>query len=107
MGMPKDLGLQGDDFSNAATALFVALLVTQVPTAYALNKLPAAKWLAINSVLWGIATALTAAARNYRWLLTARILMGVFEAAVLPSVTIICSQYYRKDKSGFRYGYRT
>jgi hypothetical protein len=31
MGMPKDLNLQGNDFSNVATFTFVALLCFEVP----------------------------------------------------------------------------
>lgn len=32
MGMNEDLGLKGNDFSNAATAFFIAYLVAEVPT---------------------------------------------------------------------------
>lgn len=32
MGMSEDLGLKGNDFSNAATAFFIAYLVAEVPT---------------------------------------------------------------------------
>jgi hypothetical protein len=32
MGLPKDLKLQGNDFTNAATAFFIAYLVAEVPT---------------------------------------------------------------------------
>lgn len=31
MGLPKDLKLKGNDFSNAATAFFIAYLVAEVP----------------------------------------------------------------------------
>src|SRR5690242_14568116 len=43
MGLAPDLGLQGNDFSNAATAFFIAYLVAEVPTGYVLNKVPASK----------------------------------------------------------------
>jgi hypothetical protein len=31
MGLPKDLHLQGNDFSNIATFLFVGLLLFEIP----------------------------------------------------------------------------
>lgn len=31
MGMKKDLGLKGNNFSNAASAFFIAYLVAEVP----------------------------------------------------------------------------
>ena len=32
MGISKDLGLVGNDFSNAASAFFIAYLIAEVPT---------------------------------------------------------------------------
>lgn len=32
MGLPKDLKLEGNNFSDAATAFFIAYLVAEVPT---------------------------------------------------------------------------
>lgn len=31
MGLPKDLELGGNDFTNAATAFFIAYLIAEVP----------------------------------------------------------------------------
>lgn len=90
MGFNKDLNLVGNDFINAATAFFVAYLIAEMPNAI-LQKVPAAKWLGANVVLWGIATACTAAARNYHLLLVSRIFPGIFEAAMAPSLMLIRS----------------
>jgi hypothetical protein len=103
MGLPADLDLSGNDFSNLATALFAAVLAAEVPNAYILNKAPVAKWLSINAILWGIVTACVAAARNYDGLLTLRILLGIFEAAVQPSLALISGQYYLKQRQGPRF----
>lgn len=34
MGLPKDLKLKDNDFTNAATAFFIAYLVAEVPTGW-------------------------------------------------------------------------
>ena len=54
-------------------------------------------------MLWGIATACTAAVHNYRTLLVARIILGIFEAAIAPSLILISSQYYTKREQAPRF----
>ena len=68
-----------------------------------LETVPAAKWLSANVILWGIATACTAATHNYRTLLAARIFLGIFEAAIAPSLMLISSQWYTKSEQAPRF----
>ncbi|OAL71791.1 MFS transporter [Trichophyton violaceum] len=103
MGLNKDLKLKGNNFSNAATAFFIAYLIAEVPTGYILNKISAPKWLALNVTLWGISTACTAAARDYKTLLAARIFLGIFEAAIAPCLVLISSQWYTKSEQAPRF----
>ena len=56
-------------------------------------------------MLWGIATACTAAATNYTTLLVARIFLGIFEAPVVPTLTLVSSQWYTKSEQGPRFAF--
>lgn len=103
MGLNKDLHLVGNDFTNTATAFFIAYLIAEIPNAIVLQKVPVAKWLGANVVLWGIATACTAAAKDYHSLLAARIFLGIFEAAIAPSLMLISSQWYTKSEAAPRF----
>ncbi|KAL2256113.1 hypothetical protein VTK26DRAFT_2168 [Humicola hyalothermophila] len=103
MGLHKDLNLQGNDFSNVATFLFVGLLCFEIPNIYFLQAVPAAKWLGLNIALWGTATACGAAATNYRTLLVSRIFLGIFEATIAPSLMLISSQWYTKSEQAPRF----
>ncbi|KAH0601497.1 hypothetical protein MHUMG1_00373 [Metarhizium humberi] len=105
MGINKDLKLQGNDFSNVATFLFVGLLCFEVPNIYFLQIFPAAKWLGANVTLWGIATACGAAAHNYQSLLVSRIFLGIFEATIAPSLMLISSQWYTKSEQAPRFSF--
>ena len=105
MGLPAQLKLQGNDFSNAATAFFIAYLIAEIPNGLILNKVPAGKWLGANVVLWGIATACTAAATNYSSLLAARIFLGIFEAAIAPSLMLVSSQWYTRAEQAPRFSF--
>ena len=68
-----------------------------------LQKVPVSKWLGANVILWGIATACTAAAKDYHSLLAARIFLGIFEAAIAPSLMLISSQWYTKSEAAPRF----
>lgn len=127
MGISKDLKLVGNNFSNVASAFFIAYLIAEIPNGtsgastpprpvgppptthtnplpgYFLQKVPVAKWLGINIILWGIATACTAGATNYGTLLTARIFLGIFEAAIAPCLMLISSQWYTKSEQAPRF----
>ncbi len=103
MGINKDLKLVGNNFTNAATAFFIAYLIAEIPNGIVLQKMPVAKWLGTNVILWGIATACTAAAKDYHTLLAARIFLGIFEAAIAPSLMLISSQWYTKSEAAPRF----
>ncbi|KAI4262764.1 MAG: hypothetical protein L6R42_002059 [Xanthoria sp. 1 TBL-2021] len=103
MGLNKELKLKSNEFSNAATWFFIAYLIAEVPNAIILQRVPVAKWLGANVVLWGIATACTAAAHNYATLLTARIFLGIFEAAIAPCLILISGQWYTKSEQAPRF----
>ena len=105
MGLNKSLKLAGNDFTNAATAFFIAYLIAEIPNGYFLQLLPPAKWLSLNVILWGISTACTAAATNYRSLLAARIFLGIFEAAIAPSLMLFSSQWYTKSEQAPRFSF--
>ncbi|KAI9776700.1 MAG: hypothetical protein M1839_009427 [Geoglossum umbratile] len=103
MGIGKDLKLKGNDFTNAATAFFIAYLIAEVPNGVVLQKFPAAKWLGFNVVAWGIACACTAAAYNYTTLLFARIFLGIFEAAIAPCLMLLSSMWYTRAEQAPRF----
>lgn len=105
MGLQKDLRLKGNEFSNIATFLFVGLLCFEIPNIYFLQRFPAAKWLGLNVVLWGTATACGAAATSYRTLLVSRIFLGIFEATIGPSLLLISAQWYTKSEQAPRFSF--
>ncbi|CUS12329.1 unnamed protein product [Tuber aestivum] len=131
MGLPKDLKLKGNQFTWAATSFFIAYLVAEIPTGkaplpcilsltlslyyrkqdvesvapycYILQKMPAGKYLGVNVILWGIATACTAAADDFTSLVVARVFLGIFEAAIAPCLTIITGMWYTTSEQPPRF----
>ena len=56
-------------------------------------------------ILWGVATACGAAAKDYPTLLVSRIFLGIFEATIAPSLMLISSQWYTKSEAAPRFSF--
>lgn len=63
------------------------------------------KWLSVLAIIWGIATACTAATFNYHSLLVARIFAGIFESPTSPCLMLISSQWYTSQEQASRYSF--
>ena len=74
------------------TILYMGVLVGEYPTNLLLQKLPVAKYLAVNVFCWGAVIACSAAATNFAGLMTVRFLLGIFEACVQPAFIIMYVQ---------------
>lgn len=69
-----------------------------------MQRLPLAKYLGANVVLWGLTTALVSVAHNWAALVALRVLLGCFEAAVAPALILLTTMWYRRDEQPPRMG---
>ncbi|KAI9659347.1 MAG: hypothetical protein M1821_001605 [Bathelium mastoideum] len=103
MGLSEDLGLRGNDYSNASSAFWFANLAAAVINIHLIQRLPTSKWLGVCLIGWSISTTCTAAVRTYGGLLATRIVSGAFEAVIPPSVMLLTAQYYTKAEQASRF----
>lgn len=96
---------EGQQLNNCLSALWIAYLIAEAPISVILNKCPVAKWLGWNVIVWGVLITCTAAVKNYAGLLALRIVLGIVDASLPPSLMLISSQYYRKDEQAIRFAY--
>ncbi|KAI0431068.1 putative allantoate permease [Xylaria sp. FL1042] len=104
MGLQEDLGLHGQQFSWLTTAFFIAYTVAEFPHGWLLQKFLPATVLGMNVLVWGILVTTMAACHDFVSLLVVRILLGAFEAVIIPALILITSQWYTKRESTLRYG---
>lgn len=104
MGLETDLHLASNQFADMATYFFVAFALAEVPQGFLLQRYPVSLVLGANVLLWGIVVACTAATHNYGELLALRLLLGIFEGAITPALTLTTSMWYVKRQSAPRYG---
>ncbi|KAH8881385.1 allantoate permease [Thozetella sp. PMI_491] len=98
MNIQKDAGLVGNEYSWLGTILYMGVLVGEYPTNLLLQKLPVAKYLAVNVFCWGAVIACSAAAHDFKGLMTVRFLLGLFESCVQPAFIIMTGMWYRKEE---------
>lgn len=104
MGLQKDLGMTGNEFSLMATAFFIGFTVAEIPQGYFLQRFPLSIVLGVNLLCWGILVGCMAAAQNYAQILAMRILLGCCEAVISPALVLITSTWYTKRHAAPRYG---
>lgn len=104
MGLQPDTGIGGDQYSQLALVFYVTYLAFEFPTGYLMQRLPTAKYLGANVCLWGLMVACTSAAHNWAGLVSLRVLLGCFEAAVAPSLILLTTMWYKKAEQPPRVG---
>ncbi|KAJ5761761.1 uncharacterized protein N7511_005143 [Penicillium nucicola] len=105
MGMQDDLGMKGNDFSWLATSFFIAYAVAEIPQGALLQRFPITKVLGANVFCWGIILCCSSAASKFSHMLALRILLGLMEAVIAPSLTMYTSMWYTRAESTPRYGF--
>ena len=105
MGLSQQLHLVGSQYSHAAAAFYIAVLVFSLVNVWLLSRLPAAKCLEADLLVWGIATACHAALPGYPGLAALRVVSGAFESGVPPALMLLCSQYFTYAEQALRFSY--
>lgn len=103
-GLRQDTHLQGSNYSWVSSIFYFGYFLWAYPTTLLVARLPVAKYLAVNTFLWGVVVAMTAACSNYGGLLTVRFFLGVAEATVSPALMFITSTWYTRDEIPTRTG---
>ncbi|KAF5344336.1 hypothetical protein D9758_013240 [Tetrapyrgos nigripes] len=101
-GIVQATHLVGSQYSWLTSIVYLAQLVCQPISSYLLVKLPIPKFLFVNVFLWGAVVASTAAAHNFKGLVTTRFFLGVFEASVAPAFITITQMWWRRREQTMR-----
>ncbi|OJJ33604.1 hypothetical protein ASPWEDRAFT_87366, partial [Aspergillus wentii DTO 134E9] len=98
MGLPEDTGLVGQQYSWLTTCIYIAVLVVEYPTNWIIQRVPIAKYLGVNIILWGAVLALHSVCKNFASLIVVRILLGIFEACCQPSFVLMSGMWYKREE---------
>lgn len=96
--------LKGNEYANLGTIFYVGYIVAEPLQCWLMQKFPIGKFIGVNVTCWGVLVAATAGAKSYGALMTIRILLGVFEASVAPSLILITGMWWTKAEQSRRTG---
>ncbi len=79
-------------------AYYASYILLEVPSNMLLRKLRPSLYLSSLMFLWGIVNMCMGFVHSYTALVALRVLLGVFEAGVLPGIVYVTSMYYKRHE---------
>ncbi|KAK5273682.1 hypothetical protein LTR96_000282 [Exophiala xenobiotica] len=101
-GYQKALGLKGLQFNYLSAMVYAGYFFGQYPCGWLIGRYPAQRVLAISCLLWGFMVIILTQCRSYSSALAVRFLMGIFEAAVTPGLTLMTGFWYKRSEIPLR-----
>ncbi|KAF5244654.1 hypothetical protein FAUST_2170 [Fusarium austroamericanum] len=77
-------------------------IIFEVPSNIIIKKISPSLWLASITVLWGISTVGMGLVRNVEGLIACRVLVGFFEAGIVPGCIYLIGMYYKRYEVQWR-----
>ncbi|KAH7006910.1 major facilitator superfamily domain-containing protein [Ilyonectria destructans] len=97
-GLREDNALVGQQYSWLGSILSLGALFGMFPSSWLIHRFPSAKYLSACSVGWSACSLFLAACHNFAGLASLRFLMGMFEAIIVPGISLILAGFYLKSE---------
>ncbi|KAK2008583.1 MFS general substrate transporter [Colletotrichum eremochloae] len=101
-GMPEEIGLTGNQFGIATTLLFATYVPFEGPVAVLLKIVGPKPLMSVCAFCWGATSLGMSFIQNHRGLYACRLLIGFFEAGLIPCVNVYIGAVYKKSERGQR-----
>ncbi|TXT07212.1 hypothetical protein VHUM_03382 [Vanrija humicola] len=101
-GLREDTNMTDQEYANLTTLFYMAYAVAQFPFTWIMQRFPIGKALSVFVILWGACVMCLGACNNYAQLAAVRVLVGAFEAVVIPGFVILTSAWYLRKEQTFR-----
>jgi sugar phosphate permease len=97
-GIDKDLGITSATSSLIGSLFFLGYCLFQVPGAIYAQKNSVKKLIFASLILWGVCAAATGMVSNIPMLMALRFILGIVEAAVMPSMLMYISRWFTRTE---------
>lgn len=101
-GFEEGIGLTGTQFNNVSTLFYPTYIVFETPWVMAVKYFGANKVLAVAMVSWSAVTLGTGFIRDYHEAIVVRLLLGFFEAGLVPGLVFIMSTIWSRESQSKR-----
>src|SRR5688572_21852313 len=102
MGLPEDLNLKGNEFGNAVTLFFATYVAFEAPCSIALKLVGPKNLLSACMLGWGTVCLGMGFIKNVQGLYACRLLIGFFEAGLIPCINAYIGMVYLRSEMSVR-----
>ena len=104
-GLEKDLNLKGYDYNLILSSFYISYALFEIPATILCKAIGPGWFLPISTILFGVCTVATGWVKTRAQMIGVRVLLGVFEAGLLPGCAYYLSRWYRRGELTLRLGY--
>ncbi|KAH8647659.1 MFS allantoate transporter [Xylariales sp. PMI_506] len=104
-GLQADVGLVGTQYSWLSSIFYFGYIAFEYFTSFAMQKLPAGKWMAGNIIIWGGICAALGGCNSFGSLAALRFILGMLESCSTPAFLLITAMFYKVEEQPIRIGY--
>ncbi|PLB52498.1 high-affinity nicotinic acid transporter [Aspergillus steynii IBT 23096] len=101
-GLSDDLGLVGNQFGTAVTLLYATYVPFETPAAVLMKIIGPKKLLSFSAFAWGVTTLGMGFIHSWKGLYACRLLIGAFEAGLMPCINVYIALTYKKSERARR-----
>ncbi|KAK2808957.1 hypothetical protein FQN50_004231 [Emmonsiellopsis sp. PD_5] len=104
-GMPEDIRASNQEFSTAVSIFYATYVTFETPWTLVLKKLTPRNVITGLCVVWSLTTIFSGFIQNIGGLYATRLILGVCEAGLFPSLTLYLTMVYRREEQAKRVAY--
>ncbi|KAI1097740.1 MFS general substrate transporter [Jackrogersella minutella] len=104
-GMITDLDLVGVQLNTAISLFYPLYILSEFPAALIVKRVGFDRVIPAAAACWGLACLGNGFANNFGDLAACRLLMGMFEGCLMPSLTLMLANWYKREEIGLRISY--
>ncbi|THX36481.1 high-affinity nicotinic acid transporter [Aureobasidium pullulans] len=96
------IGLVGNQFNTISTLFYPFYVLFEIPWTMAVKRFGANHVLGIAMIAWSVITLCTGFIQTYHQAIAVRVLLGAFEAGLVPSIVFIISTIWERERQSKR-----
>ncbi|MDA8194593.1 MAG: MFS transporter [Thermaerobacter sp.] len=97
-GLAKTLGITAGTTALLGSLFFLGYFLFQIPGAHYAEKRSAKRIVFWGMILWGVLASLTGILTSIGWLMVDRVLLGVVESVLFPSLLVFNTHWFLKPE---------
>jgi sugar phosphate permease len=104
-GMITDLNLVGTQLNTAVSIFYPLYILAELPAALIVKRIGFKRVIPAATLCWGIVCLGNGFVQNFAGLAACRLLLGMFEGFLFPSLTLMVANWYKREEIGLRISY--